>query len=183
MRPSHSVRPKIRLTASGNDLITILRCFLSFKAVVTARNINFFKTINSLPKNGHPSRARSLVPRTASLIMAETLIFPMECMLPPFPYVPHHQRSRRRAGRGRPGSAPRLSWSRAGCFFLMETRTAICLFCIVVTESLRCSREWWSICTVIALAAIDSPRRALAICVSRCVCNRQRRRPWAGTKL
>jgi hypothetical protein len=28
--PGHSVRPKIRLMASGTDLITILRCFLSF---------------------------------------------------------------------------------------------------------------------------------------------------------
>jgi hypothetical protein len=79
--------------------------------------------------------------------MAETLIFPMECMLPPLPYVPC------RAGRGRsPRGAPRLSWSRAGCFFLMETRTAICLFCIVVTESLRCSQEWSFNCGPFALS-------------------------------
>ncbi len=43
MRPGHSVRPKIRLTESGTDLITILRCFLSFKTVCTTRNIIVFK--------------------------------------------------------------------------------------------------------------------------------------------
>ncbi len=37
------VRPKHRLTVSGTDLITILRCFLSFKTVVTSRNIIVFK--------------------------------------------------------------------------------------------------------------------------------------------
>jgi hypothetical protein len=42
-RPIHSVRPKIRLTASGTDLLTILRCFLSFRTVVTSRNIIMFK--------------------------------------------------------------------------------------------------------------------------------------------
>ncbi len=66
MRPSHSVRPKNRLTASGNDLISILRCFLSFKTVVTSRNIIVFKIQTSGPKNGHPSLARSLVPRASS---------------------------------------------------------------------------------------------------------------------
>jgi hypothetical protein len=40
VRPRHSVwLPKIRLTASGTDLITILRCFLLFKAVVASQNI------------------------------------------------------------------------------------------------------------------------------------------------
>jgi hypothetical protein len=66
VRPGHSVRPKNRLTESGTDLITILRCFLSFKTVVTSRNIIVFKIKISLPKNGHPSHARSLVPRAAS---------------------------------------------------------------------------------------------------------------------
>jgi hypothetical protein len=58
-RPIHSVQPKIRLTASGTDLITILRCFLSLKTVVTSRNIIVFKIKKFLPKNGHPSHARS----------------------------------------------------------------------------------------------------------------------------
>ncbi len=56
MRPGRSVRPKIRLTEYGPDLISILRCFLSFETVLTTRNIIVFKT----------SRARSLVPRAAS---------------------------------------------------------------------------------------------------------------------
>ncbi len=43
MRPGHSVRPKIRPMASETDLITILRCFLSFKTVLTSRNIIVFK--------------------------------------------------------------------------------------------------------------------------------------------
>ncbi len=43
MRPGHSVWPKIRLTESETDLITILRCFLSFKTVLTSRNIIVFK--------------------------------------------------------------------------------------------------------------------------------------------
>ncbi len=66
MRPGRSVRPKIRLTRSGIDLTTILRCFLSFKTVVTSRNIIVFKIKFSRPKHGRPSRARSYVPRAAS---------------------------------------------------------------------------------------------------------------------
>ncbi len=42
-RPGHSARPKIRAIASGTDLITILRCFLSFKTVFTSPNIIVFK--------------------------------------------------------------------------------------------------------------------------------------------
>ncbi len=66
VRPGHSVWPKIRLTESGTDQITILRCFLSFKTVIISRNNIVFKIKFSQPKNGHPSRARSLVPRTSS---------------------------------------------------------------------------------------------------------------------
>ncbi len=55
-RPGLSVRPKIRLPESGTDLITMLRCFLSFKTVVTSRNIMAFKIKFSRPKTGHPSR-------------------------------------------------------------------------------------------------------------------------------
>ncbi len=66
MKPGHSVLPKIRLTASGTDLITILRCFLAFKTVLTSRNIIAFKIKISRPKNGHQSRAWSLVPCAAS---------------------------------------------------------------------------------------------------------------------
>ncbi len=64
----HGVKqwPKIRLTETGTDLITILRCVLSFKTVVISRNIIVFKIKISWPKNGHPSHARSLVPRAAS---------------------------------------------------------------------------------------------------------------------
>ncbi len=69
MRPGHSVRPKIRLTESGTDLITILRCFLSFKTALTSRNIIVFNIFFSPARNGHPSRARSLVPSAASCIM------------------------------------------------------------------------------------------------------------------
>ncbi len=47
-------------------LITILRCFLLFKTVVTSPNIIVFKIKISRPKNGHPSHARSLVPRASS---------------------------------------------------------------------------------------------------------------------
>ncbi len=44
VRPGHSVlTPKIRLTESGTDLNTILRCFLSFKTVVTSQNVIVFK--------------------------------------------------------------------------------------------------------------------------------------------
>ncbi len=57
VRPSHLVRPKIRLAESGTDLITILRCFLSFKTVFsTSQNIIVFKINFSLPENSHPSR-------------------------------------------------------------------------------------------------------------------------------
>jgi hypothetical protein len=35
VRPGHMFWPKLRLTESGTDLFTILRCFLSFKTVVT----------------------------------------------------------------------------------------------------------------------------------------------------
>jgi hypothetical protein len=66
VRSGLSVRPKIRLTESGTDQITILRCFLSFKTVVMSRNSIVFKIKISLPKNGHPSHARSLVPRASS---------------------------------------------------------------------------------------------------------------------
>jgi hypothetical protein len=61
VRPGHSVRPKIRLTESGTDLITILRCIPSFKTVLTSRNIIVFKIFFR-----HPSLARSLVPLAAS---------------------------------------------------------------------------------------------------------------------
>ncbi len=46
VRPGHSVRPKTRLTESETDQSdpsTILRCFLSFKTVVTSRNIKVFQ--------------------------------------------------------------------------------------------------------------------------------------------
>jgi hypothetical protein len=49
-RPSHSVRPKSRLTESGTDLVTIFRCFLSFQIVVTTRNTIVFKIKFSRPK-------------------------------------------------------------------------------------------------------------------------------------
>ena len=49
-RTRHSVRHKFRLTESGTDLITIERCFLSFKTVVTSRNIIVFKINLSMPK-------------------------------------------------------------------------------------------------------------------------------------
>ncbi len=55
VRLKHSARPKIRLTESGTDLITILRCFLSFKLVITSRNIIVFKIKLSLPKHDHLS--------------------------------------------------------------------------------------------------------------------------------
>ncbi len=50
MRPGHLVQPKIRLTETGTDLITILRCVLLFKTVVISRNIIVFKIKISLPK-------------------------------------------------------------------------------------------------------------------------------------
>jgi hypothetical protein len=43
VRPCHSIWPKISLTKPGTNLITSLRCFLSFKTVVTSRNIKVFK--------------------------------------------------------------------------------------------------------------------------------------------
>ncbi len=43
-------QPEIRLIESGTDLITILRCFLSIKTVVTSRNIIIFKIFFSGPK-------------------------------------------------------------------------------------------------------------------------------------
>jgi hypothetical protein len=46
----HSVRPNIRLTEAGTDLITILMWFLSFKTVLTSRNIIVFKIKFPLPK-------------------------------------------------------------------------------------------------------------------------------------
>ncbi len=60
MRPCHSAQPEIRLIESGTDLITILRCFLSFETLVTSRNIIVFKK-KFLPKNDHPSRAQTLL--------------------------------------------------------------------------------------------------------------------------
>ncbi len=50
VRPGHSVLPNIRLTEAGTDLITILRCSLSFKTVLTSRNITVFKIKFPLPK-------------------------------------------------------------------------------------------------------------------------------------
>jgi hypothetical protein len=47
-------------------MLNNLRRFLSFKTVVTSRNIIVFKIKLSWPKIGHPSRARSLVPRATS---------------------------------------------------------------------------------------------------------------------
>jgi hypothetical protein len=58
-RPGHSVQPKIRVTESGTDQITILRCFLSFKTVVISQNSIVFKIKCSHPKNSHPSSACS----------------------------------------------------------------------------------------------------------------------------
>jgi hypothetical protein len=56
MRPWHSIQPKIRLTEHVTDLITMLRCFLSFNTVVMSRNIMVFKIKISRPKRDHPSR-------------------------------------------------------------------------------------------------------------------------------
>ncbi len=44
------VQLKIRATESGTDLITISRCFLSFKTVITSRNIIVFKIFFSRKK-------------------------------------------------------------------------------------------------------------------------------------
>jgi hypothetical protein len=66
VRPGRLVRPKIRPTRSGIDLLTILRCLLSCKTVVMSRKIIGFKIKISLPKNSHPSRVLSSVPRVAS---------------------------------------------------------------------------------------------------------------------
>ncbi len=57
-RPGRSVQSKKRLTGSGTDLNTVLRCFLLFKTVVTSRNILVFKTYFPRPKNGFPSQGR-----------------------------------------------------------------------------------------------------------------------------
>ncbi len=123
MRPGHSVRPKIRLTESGIDLITILRCFLSFKTVVMSRNIIVFKIKFSRPKKGHPSRARSLVPRAASCPLP-TPARPPRQRAAAGPYAEGHRTGQRggegracraaghpparRAGRGA-GGAPRVA--------------------------------------------------------------------------
>ncbi len=67
VRPGHSARLKIRLTEAGTDLIIIfLWCSLSLKTVLTSRNIIVFKIKFPLPKNGHPSHARILLPRAIS---------------------------------------------------------------------------------------------------------------------
>ncbi len=58
--------PKMRLTGSGTELITILRCVLLFKTVVTSRKVIVFKIKFSLQKNDHLSRVCSLVPRPDS---------------------------------------------------------------------------------------------------------------------
>jgi hypothetical protein len=63
VRPDRSVRSKKRLTESGTDLNPISRCFLSFKTVVTSRNILVFKINLPLPKNGCPSHRRFYGPR------------------------------------------------------------------------------------------------------------------------
>ncbi len=73
MRPGHSVWLNIRLTKAGADLITILRCSLSFKTVLTPWNIIVFKIKFLLPKNGHPSHARILLPRAISWCIAQKL--------------------------------------------------------------------------------------------------------------
>ena len=64
--PGRSDRSKKRIIESGTDLNTILRCFLSFKTVVTSRNILVFKIFFSRPKNGLPSYRRARRPRGIS---------------------------------------------------------------------------------------------------------------------
>ena len=66
VRPGQSVRSKKGLTESWIDLTTILRCFLSFKTVVTSRNILVFKIKFSRPKNDHPSHPRKFGPRATA---------------------------------------------------------------------------------------------------------------------
>jgi hypothetical protein len=68
VRPGHSARSKIRLTGSGTDLITILRCFLSFKTVVTSRNIIVFKIKFSRKKLTIRVSVGFLVPRPAATL-------------------------------------------------------------------------------------------------------------------
>ncbi len=51
--PDLLVQPKIRLTDSGTNLLTILTCFLSFKTVVTSQDIIVFKINFSLQKKDH----------------------------------------------------------------------------------------------------------------------------------
>ncbi len=50
VRPCPSDQSKKRITESGSDLNTILRCFLLFKTVVESLNILVFKIIFPLPK-------------------------------------------------------------------------------------------------------------------------------------
>ena len=50
MRPSHPVQSQNKLTEVGTDLVTILRCFLSFKTVATSRNILVFKILSPAEK-------------------------------------------------------------------------------------------------------------------------------------
>jgi hypothetical protein len=63
VRPGRLVRSKNRLTESGTDLNTILRCFRSFKKVVTSQNVIVFKISFPRPKNGFPSHGRARRPR------------------------------------------------------------------------------------------------------------------------
>ncbi len=52
-----------KITESGTDLNTILRCFLSFKTVVTSRNIIVFKIFPPLQKYSFLSHGRARRPR------------------------------------------------------------------------------------------------------------------------
>ncbi len=67
-RPCHSFRPKIRITASGTDLITILTCFLFISNSPYLTKHHSFQDKNFPAKKDNLSRARSLVPRAASWI-------------------------------------------------------------------------------------------------------------------
>jgi hypothetical protein len=49
---------------SGTDLNSILRCLLSFRTVVTSRNILVSKIIFPTPKNGFPSQSQRNGPRS-----------------------------------------------------------------------------------------------------------------------
>jgi hypothetical protein len=83
VKPKPSAGPKVRLTDSGTDLITILRCYHLFKTVGMSQKIIVFKIKNFLPKTAiQVVHALKYLMQLAAL-MYEHIVFNHYCIVFP----------------------------------------------------------------------------------------------------